>query len=278
MAPEGNDDKHKSSSSAASPVRTESRRSERTRYEDVLPHIKDYPSPRRLIIVIVAAIFIAESAVMAFFTLIPPLTLGMELLLDATLLVLLVILPLYLLFMKPMERHIVERKSLEKKLHALSLTDELTGLYNRRALFAFAEHEMELAKREDEGICLLYADLDNLKEINDTLGHNEGDRVLINIARILKETYRQSDIVARLGGDEFVVIPVGSTREGVDLVRERIHRHIENHNTSETGGRPLSISTGVAYRETGSPCSIDDLIIQADRMMYEHKARKKTTH
>ena len=272
------EDNQESSPSATIPVRTGNRRSERERNDGVLPHIKEYPSPIRLVIIIVVAIFIAESAVTALLTLLPPLSERVELLLNATLLVLLVLLPLYLLFMKPLRQSIAERISLEEKLHTLSLTDELTGLYNRRGLFAFAEHELQLAQREHEGICLLYADLDNLKKINDTLGHNEGDRVLVSIAKIIKESCRHSDIVARLGGDEFVVIPVGTTREGVDLLTKRLHRHIEDHNTSEYGCRKVSISTGAVYNETEVPCSIDDLIIQADQLMYEQKLNKKMAH
>ena len=105
----------------------------------------------------------------------------------------------------------------EEKLKALSITDELTGLHNRRGLTAFAEHLMRRADREKTGFYLLYADLDGMKEINDTSGHHEGDQALQVVADILKKTYRKSDTVARVGGDEFVVVPAGFEVE--DVVR-----------------------------------------------------------
>ncbi|MEJ2323606.1 MAG: GGDEF domain-containing protein, partial [Nitrospirota bacterium] len=94
-------------------------------------------------------------------------------------------------------------------MRSLSLTDELTGLSNRRGFFNLVDQLLKMAKRMNTVIYMLYADLDSLKSINDVYGHHEGDNILKDVAHILKTTYRESDIVARIGGDEFVVIPVG---------------------------------------------------------------------
>jgi len=87
----------------------------------------------------------------------------------------------------------------KEELRALSLTDELTGLYNRRGLYVLGDHQLKLAVRRKKGIYMLYADLDNLKEINDSYGHQEGDKALSVIASILRSAYRESDVIARIG-------------------------------------------------------------------------------
>ena len=96
-----------------------------------------------------------------------------------------------------------------------AITDELTGIYNRKGFYTLASHLLKLAKRNKQGIFLLYADLDDMKEINDNYGHKEGDLMLIETANLLSRYYRESDIIARFGGDEFVVFPVA--KSGIHL-------------------------------------------------------------
>ena len=172
-------------------------------------------------------------------------------------------------------RDITERKQMEKKLHNLSITDELTGLYNRRGFFKLIEHHLKLAKRQNIKLMLLYADLDNLKEINDTMGHNKGDAVLVETANILKSTYRESDIIARIGGDEFVVFPVGTTEGQVEIIMERLQKNIDAYNLQEEHGYKLSISVGVSCFDPTSPLSADELLAEADKLMYSNKKNKK---
>lgn len=172
-------------------------------------------------------------------------------------------------------KDITERKETEEKLRTLSLTDDLTGLYNRRGFFTLVEQMLKLSRREKRGIFMLYADLDNLKKINDTFGHQEGDQALTDTANILKTTYRASDIIARLGGDEFVVIPVGTTGDNIDVITARFQKAIENHNEqSSRAYNRLSISFGISYYDPKSPCSIYELIVQAERSMYEQKRQR----
>src|SRR5208282_5416520 len=118
-------------------------------------------------------------------------------------------------------KDITDYKAMEEKLHALSITDDLTGLFNRRGFYTFAEQQLKLAGRQKKKIYMLYADQDNLKEINDTWGHQEGDAALVDIAAIFKECFRDSDVVARIGGDEFVVVPIGEKGGNIEAILAR---------------------------------------------------------
>jgi diguanylate cyclase (GGDEF)-like protein/PAS domain S-box-containing protein len=172
-------------------------------------------------------------------------------------------------------RDITERKQMEEQLRSLSFFDDLTGLYNRRGFFTFADEFLKLAKRQKQGLYMLYADLDNLKLINDTSGHQAGDQALMDSAEIIKKTYRESDIVARIGGDEFAVIPIGTTGDNIDKLTSRLQGNIEKHNLKRKRNYTLSMSFGVSYFDPMAPCSIDELVAHADEMMYEQKRLKR---
>jgi diguanylate cyclase (GGDEF)-like protein/PAS domain S-box-containing protein len=174
-------------------------------------------------------------------------------------------------------KDVTDYKIIEEKLHDLSLTDELTGLYNRRGFFAVAGQFLKLARRQKEGTFMLYADIDNLKEINDTFGHKEGDLVLIETANILKRNYRESDVIARIGGDEFVIIPFGTAKDNIGIITSRFEKSIEAYNAKSNREYSLSLSYGLAYYDPEKPCSLDELLIQADNTMYEHKKHKKNS-
>jgi diguanylate cyclase (GGDEF)-like protein len=164
---------------------------------------------------------------------------------------------------------------LHEKLLSMSVTDELTGLYNRRGFFTLAEQQLNIYNRLKEEIYLLYADLDNLKVINDTRGHPEGDHAIIETAKIFRDSFRKSDIIARIGGDEFVAIPFGMTRNGVKITTSRLQKNLEIYNAKRYGSYDLSISVGMACYNPESPCSIDELLSQADKSMYEQKRQLK---
>ena len=169
---------------------------------------------------------------------------------------------------------ITERKRAEAALQSLSLVDELTGLYNRRGFLAVTEQHVAAIRRDKKIPIVVYADLDGLKEISDSFGHHEGDRALANAAEILKETFRSSDILARLGGDEFIVLAAIAQDESAELLTGRLQEQFGISNT--LNGRPydLSVSVGVAHFEDGDRYSIEDLMAEADRAMYEDKRRK----
>ena len=171
-------------------------------------------------------------------------------------------------------KEITKTKSMEEKLYSLSITDELTGLYNRRGFFTLAGHQLKSDKRNNRRTFLLYADLDNMKEINDTLGHAIGDVALINFASILRSTYRESDAIARIGGDEFVIYPVGTTDDNAGIIAARLQQNIEKYNAKVDNQIKLSVSVGVVCCLPESSNTIDDLLVQADNLMYEIKKQK----
>ncbi len=163
----------------------------------------------------------------------------------------------------------------EKALMALSLMDELTGLYNRRRFFVLAEQYMKVALRGKRRLLLLFIDMDNLKWINDHYGHNEGDRALMELAHILKKTFRDSDIIARIGGDEFVVL-LELAEEKSPIFVNRLFEKIEGHNAMRSRPYSLSISAGMAQFDPAQPISIDELVSEADASMYAQKRKKST--
>jgi diguanylate cyclase (GGDEF)-like protein len=170
----------------------------------------------------------------------------------------------------------IKHVRMQEEMRSLLLRDELTGLYNRRGFFTLVEYLLKMAKRQDRGMFMLYADLDNLKQINDVYGHQEGDLALIETANLLQNNYRESDIIARIGGDEFVVISAGTPGDCIDTILRRLQQALETYN-AKRNRRPyvLSLSAGIAYYDPGNPCSIDELLAQGDRSMYRHKKQKQ---
>jgi len=161
----------------------------------------------------------------------------------------------------------------EESLLTLSLTDELTGIYNRRRFFVLTEQYLKMAIRERKRLLLLYIDMDDLKWINDHYGHKEGDKALINLSRILKKTFRESDIIARMGGDEFVVL-LESTAGNDEMMITRLNENIRDHNAKGSQGYELSVSIGIASFDPAIPISIDELLSKADALMYGQKRKK----
>jgi len=165
----------------------------------------------------------------------------------------------------------------EEALLALSLIDELTGLYNRRRFFVLTDQYLKLSVRTKKRLLLLFIDMDNLKWINDHHGHNEGDQALIDLANILKKTFRESDIIARIGGDEFVVLSE-STDENGEIVLTRLYENIKDHNAKGSRCYTLSISVGTTQFDPKYPISIDELLSKADALMYAQKRKKLKKH
>lgn len=175
------------------------------------------------------------------------------------------------------EKLLEKVKESEKTYRSLALIDELTGIYNRRGLLTLGEHYLKIVKRQKKGICMLYADFDGLKKINDTWGHHEGDAALIETADIFKNNLREADIIARISGDEFAAIPVGTTADSVDIVLARLKKAIEINNSKGAHAYRLSLSVGIAFYDPEHPCSIEELLVQADKSMYERKRNKQNS-
>ncbi len=169
----------------------------------------------------------------------------------------------------------VHRTRTESELRELSLFDELTKVCNRRGFVALAEQQVKVAHRTKKNMSLFYADLDDLKRINDTFGHEEGDAALVEAARILKEVFRDSDIIARLGGDEFAVLAIDVAEGKAAALARRLRDTAQARNARPESAYPVSFSVGIARYDPEQPCSVQELLAQADRRMYRDKAAKK---
>jgi diguanylate cyclase (GGDEF)-like protein len=163
------------------------------------------------------------------------------------------------------------RHAFRTELEELSLRDPLTGLYNRRGFRLLADQSLRLAQRNSRDSVLLLADMNDLKDINDTHGHAQGDLALQAAARAFMAALRDSDIVARLGGDEFVALAVEAHPPGVDSLMHRLHEKLKLEGDGLDMSMPFSLSIGVATFNPQEAPSLNDLIVAADRNMYEQK-------
>lgn len=169
---------------------------------------------------------------------------------------------------------ITRRREMEKELEAMALTDQLTDLYNRRGFFTLATREVKRAERSKKGLLLFFADLDGLKDINDRFGHEEGDHALIAIAKILTRTFRVSDIVSRIGGDEFAILAIDADEALMEKLLLRLYRLINNYNARKAVSFKLAVSIGYTVYNPLQPTTLDDMISNADKMMYKMKKVK----
>lgn len=164
--------------------------------------------------------------------------------------------------------------SMEMEIRDLSLRDELTGLYNLKGFSLLSEQALRLAQRSQLPISVLFVDLDNLKQINDSLGHDIGSSFLVDTARILKETFRETDVLGRVGGDEFAVIFQG-THVAMSIAAQRLQLAAKAHNREAGRAFPLSLSVGYVTAEEHQHQSLKELLTAADRAMYDEKRRRK---
>lgn len=169
------------------------------------------------------------------------------------------------------------RKQAEEQAQAMSHTDELTGLHNRRGFLALAEQQMRLARRHQTPLHLAYVDMDGMKAINDRFGHAGGDRALQDVAAVLRATFRDSDVVARIGGDEFAALAVGADDAAMTTILNRLTDAIATTNREGRQPYALSVSVGaVPCRCTAeNPTTLEDLLKQADERMYHAKGTKR---
>lgn len=172
-------------------------------------------------------------------------------------------------------RDITEKKQAEETIRNLSMTDEFTKIYNRRGFLIFTEQAFKIAARMKQAISLFFADLDGLKWINDVLGHKYGDMAILDAANILKNLFREADIVARMGGDEFAVVMTGDSSFNAELIMDRLQKNIDSHNREADRPYRLSMSAGMVRHDFSRQRSIDDLLEDADKLMYEQKRKKK---
>lgn len=227
--------------------------------------------PRSALMIIIASIFITEAFIMLGFMLTPGIGYPEILYIDPILLVLIVSPVLYYFLYRPMSHNLTICRQSEEALRTLSFLDDLTGLYNRRGFFSFSEQMLKLSQRTKRGLVFVYADLDQMKWINDTFGHVEGDKALVRAGRILKRTFRGSDIVARVGGDEFAVCALEAKKGSGKILKERIDKSFKAQKARKDGRYKLSMSIGIVYYNPEQPSSVKELLKEADISMYKQK-------
>jgi len=167
----------------------------------------------------------------------------------------------------------IENSRLFGQIQNLAIIDDMTGLYNRRGFFTLAEQQIKLAGRLNHSILLVFIDLDKLKHINDEFGHQQGDLALIDVARLLKQSFRNSDIVARIGGDEFVVLAISANGGDATVLINRLRKKMAELNNSGANPYHISLSIGTSAWLPGGPINLDDLLARADAQMYQNKRR-----
>jgi diguanylate cyclase (GGDEF)-like protein len=165
---------------------------------------------------------------------------------------------------------------LEGTTREISLRDQLTQLYNRRGFLILAEQNLRLSRRNGIGFFLMFLDIDNLKTLNDNLGHEAGSQHLQHMARVLESAFRDTDVVGRLGGDEFVVAGYGGSKYAKDFVT-RLQLAVDTENASNPSLPPLEYSLGQVAVEADQTDSLEDLIRSADLIMYTVKRSRKPT-
>ncbi|MCU1370987.1 MAG: sensor diguanylate cyclase [Ilumatobacteraceae bacterium] len=151
--------------------------------------------------------------------------------------------------------------------------DELTGLSNRRGLHLVAGRAFALCRRQRVPAMLLYADVDGLKTVNDTAGHEAGDELIRAVADVFRGSFREADVVARIGGDEFAVLLSDCDASPAEMVA-RLERGLADPAASPSGLR-LSVSIGTARFDPRAPSTLDELMRRADGEMYRAKQAKR---
>jgi len=165
----------------------------------------------------------------------------------------------------------MERQRQCAHLRARTIVDELTGLYNRRGFFALGEQTLKLMRRKGRELVVVFVDLDGLKRVNDTYGHERGDELIREAAALLRSTFRDSDIVARIGGDEFAVVAYETEGRSADTITSRLKNALRAHNALEPPDRHLSMSIGAVRHNVIVGADLAQLLARADTEMYADK-------
>ncbi|HZK11293.1 MAG TPA: PAS domain S-box protein [Atribacterota bacterium] len=168
----------------------------------------------------------------------------------------------------------IERKRVEEELKRLAHYDTLTGAYNRGHGLELLQRELKLAKRNKSSLLLAYSDLDNLKDINDEFSHEEGDKVMVQVAKLFKSILREVDIITRMGGDEFLVIFLDGSLKEIPIIKKRLSKELTRLNKISKKPYKIEFSTGFSHYDPANPLSMDELIRIADEKMYEEKKSK----
>jgi diguanylate cyclase (GGDEF)-like protein/PAS domain S-box-containing protein len=170
---------------------------------------------------------------------------------------------------------ITERRHADELLQYISAKDELTGLYNLHTFLSMTEQQVKTANREKKQMLIIYAGVDGMQVVNDDYGREAGDKLLVDIANILRKTFREADIPARTGGDEFVISTLVSSGEGEKLIMARLEENIASYNGEKGNTVKLSLSFGSSFYDPKEPVSVEEVLSRADEKMHENKRSRK---
>lgn len=168
--------------------------------------------------------------------------------------------------------HLTLKKALER-LERMSITDEMTGVFNRRYAYEVLARQIALARREEAGFVICYIDIDNLKRINDMYGHSEGDKLILTVTRSLCNIIRSTDYIFRMGGDEFMLMFPNAKLDESDNLIFRVREQLKDR---DIHGIPIDFSYGFSQFNYEDDVSVEELIKRADDRMYKTKQSRKS--
>jgi len=165
--------------------------------------------------------------------------------------------------------HSLERNKMINRLYEDSIEDALTGLYNRRGFLSLAKDAIRLI--DNPSYHILFIDMDKMKGINDSYGHDIGDNALKEAARILRTSFREGDVISRYGGDEFIIFVSTVDDKTIDNIKDRINENVKAFNQSDTSIYKLGLTIGHAKYDNRKKESLQQVINKADKNMYANK-------
>jgi diguanylate cyclase (GGDEF)-like protein len=172
-------------------------------------------------------------------------------------------------------RDMTEQRRQQEQLRAMSMSDEMTRLHNRRGFSLLAEQHARVAHRHKLPFGIVFADLNGLKDVNDSQGHEAGDQMIRSVADVLRKTFRESDIIARLGGDEFVALLPNADPSMRNTIAARLRDGLAEHSAPAAPAQRLSVSVGITFFDPEHPLSLSELMVEADRLMYADKREQR---
>ena len=175
-----------------------------------------------------------------------------------------------------MLRDLAEMAEAELSAIQLATIDELTKISNRRGFVSLAQNSIALCARQGSPVSMVFLDLDKFKPINDQFGHAEGDRALITFAELMRQSFRDSDVFARIGGDEFVVLLTNTETDLAAKIVERFRNLVDTYNVESNRGYDICFSDGIVSMHPDQDSLVEDLLREADVLMYEKKMKNDT--
>jgi diguanylate cyclase (GGDEF)-like protein len=172
-------------------------------------------------------------------------------------------------------RYAMGRQRVQLDLRNRAFIDDLTGLNNREGFLNLAEHHVSVALRSGAQFLVGFVDLDYMKQINDTFGHQEGNRALVETATILKDAFRQSDILARFGGDEFALLVTEASHDSIPILTLRLEDKVVARNARRERPYELSLSIGLIDSDSVESVNLEYMLNRADALMYQQKRQRR---